>query len=291
MSLGEGGSRKASRGLRFSVLSRIPARWTNPGGSERRVQDPIKVPVISVCRMPPGFPWVREERPVRFCVHAVPTPPGRSVCAPRATSKFLAMPTRPGRAPGQPDDFPPFRSRPRFPRRLPQCVAWTASADSDHVPATRRHVPGWRYSMTACSCRPSPCSTSWQRPRFVAPGDPGLQRIGWRRRHDQLQYPRRRGAHDRPSQRPANRPLPRRGRGLAGFGREERLAPGPELDFCPFCSTQYPYFSRVFANGSATFCKPWGVIGVSRTQEHPIFPGFPGYSGLQKGQKSSWRIA
>ena len=29
-----------------------------------------------------------------------------------------------------------------------------------------------------------------------------------------------------------------------------------ELDFCPFCSTQNPYFSRVFANGGPTFCKP-----------------------------------
>src|SRR5271157_4960751 len=29
-----------------------------------------------------------------------------------------------------------------------------------------------------------------------------------------------------------------------------------KLVFCPFCSTQNPYFSRVFANGSPTFCKP-----------------------------------
>jgi len=29
-----------------------------------------------------------------------------------------------------------------------------------------------------------------------------------------------------------------------------------QLVFCPFCSTQNPYFSRVFANGSPTFCKP-----------------------------------
>src|SRR5208337_4695923 len=29
-----------------------------------------------------------------------------------------------------------------------------------------------------------------------------------------------------------------------------------KLDFCPFCSTQNPYFSRVFANGGPTFCKP-----------------------------------
>src|SRR5271157_3067092 len=42
-----------------------------------------------------------------------------------------------------------------------------------------------------------------------------------------------------------------------------------QLDFCPFCSTQNPYFSRVFANGGPTFCKPAEPVWVSPSKSHP----------------------
>ena len=50
--------------------------------------------------------------------------------------------------------------------------------------------------------------------------------------------------------------IPVRVEGLSATLALTSLRIVPDLVFCPFCSTQNPYFSRVFANGSPTFCKP-----------------------------------